>query len=184
MTAIIHQTIPPAEAVRATRCTLCGKRPGRPCTPKGDHLARWLAASSGGRITRDDLKAVIVRLTIVTKWTIVTEERAALAMSTPAAGWNCPTASTRGKTPTARCSRSLSSAPRRSYSARPRRPGRLPPGAWRSPMPSRRSPRPATWRHPSERVARALRLRDPRRRPRSTTGTMTPSPRSAGCART
>ena len=74
---IPQTTLTPAQAVRATRCTLCGKRPGRPCTPKGDHLARWLGTYAARLITRDDLAAVIVRLVVVTKWCVVPEERAA-----------------------------------------------------------------------------------------------------------
>ncbi len=80
MAMTTNATIPvrPAEAVRAIRCRLCRHRPGQPCTPRGDHLARWLAAYEQRRITRDDLKHVIVRLVVVTKWCVVTEtERAA-----------------------------------------------------------------------------------------------------------
>jgi hypothetical protein len=66
-----------AEAVRQTRCQLCSQRPGQPCTPRGDHLARWLAAYGQQAITRDDLRDVIVRLVVVTKWCVVAEERAA-----------------------------------------------------------------------------------------------------------
>ncbi len=77
MSATQSQERQPAEAVRSTRCALCGARPGTPCTPQGDHLARWLAACRRGGITRDDLKHVIVRLVVVTKWCDVTGERAA-----------------------------------------------------------------------------------------------------------
>jgi hypothetical protein len=73
MSAIISQPAPPAEAVRQTRCNLCNARPGRACSRKGDHLARWLAACTAGAITRDGLREVIVRLVVVTKWCVVTE---------------------------------------------------------------------------------------------------------------
>jgi hypothetical protein len=73
MPATQSQTVPPAEAVRSVRCQLCRARPAAACTPRGDHLARWLAASSAGRITRDALKAAIVRLVVVTRWCVVTD---------------------------------------------------------------------------------------------------------------
>ncbi len=71
------RTLTTAEAVRDWPCRLCGRKPGKPCTSKGDHLARWLGAYEQRRITRDDLKHVIVRLVVVTKWCVVPEERAA-----------------------------------------------------------------------------------------------------------
>ncbi|HEX9520521.1 MAG TPA: hypothetical protein VF940_30610 [Streptosporangiaceae bacterium] len=81
MPAIIPQTVAAAEAVRQTRCDLCRARPGKPCRAprgkRGDHLARWLGTYAARLITRDDLAAVIVRLVVVTKWCVVTEERAA-----------------------------------------------------------------------------------------------------------
>lgn len=77
MSAIISRPVSPAEAVRAIRCRLCRRRPGQPCTPRGDRLARWLAAYDRRAIARDDLKHVIVRVVVVTKWCVVTEERAA-----------------------------------------------------------------------------------------------------------
>jgi hypothetical protein len=67
------QERPAAEAVRATRCTLCGTRPGNPCTPKGDHLNRWLGAYSARVISRGQLREVIVRLVVVTRWCVVAE---------------------------------------------------------------------------------------------------------------
>ncbi len=73
MPATQPQTLPAAGAVRSVRCQLCRARPATACTARGDHLARWLAANSAGRITRDALKAAIVRLVVVTKWCVVTE---------------------------------------------------------------------------------------------------------------
>ena len=77
MLAPQSRTVTAAAAVRHARCTLCRARPDRACTRKGDHLARWLGACSAGRISRDDLRDVIVRLVVVTRWCVVTEERAA-----------------------------------------------------------------------------------------------------------
>ena len=57
--------------VRCRRCWLCGVGPGQPCTGRGDHLGRWLAACTDRAISRDDLKAVIVRLVVITKWAVV-----------------------------------------------------------------------------------------------------------------
>lgn len=54
----------PAIGARAVRCA-CRARPGRPCTPSGDHLARYLAADASGMITRDQLTAVITSLVVV-----------------------------------------------------------------------------------------------------------------------
>lgn len=66
----------PAEAVRSTRCVLCRRRPGRACTPRGDHVGRWLQAYGERRISRDELVVVITELTIVTKWCVVEEDAA------------------------------------------------------------------------------------------------------------
>jgi hypothetical protein len=62
-----------ARAVRAVKCRLCGTAPSTPCTSKGDHLARWLAAYAYGAISRADLMEVVVRLTVVTKWCLITD---------------------------------------------------------------------------------------------------------------
>ena len=59
--------------VRCRRCWLCGVGPRQPCTGRGDHLGRWLAAYTDGAITRDDLKAVVVRLVVISKWAVVDE---------------------------------------------------------------------------------------------------------------
>ena len=63
-----------AAVVRQRVCWLCKARPGKPCTDRGDHLGRWLAAYSDKVISRDDLKVVIVRLVVVTKWAVVDEQ--------------------------------------------------------------------------------------------------------------
>lgn len=80
MNETVPTTWPPAVVVRKyTTCQLCRTARGKACTGRGDHLARWLAAYSNGQISRDDLRAVIIGLTVVTKWTVVPEgeERAA-----------------------------------------------------------------------------------------------------------
>lgn len=63
----------PAAVVRQRVCWLCRTRPGKPCTDRGDHLGRWLAAYTDRAISRDDLKVVVVRLVVVTKWAVVDE---------------------------------------------------------------------------------------------------------------
>jgi hypothetical protein len=65
-------------AVRRGACPLCGARAYSPCQigPAGDHLARWLAAYTGRRITRDQLTAEVVRLVMVTKWCVIPERAA------------------------------------------------------------------------------------------------------------
>jgi len=70
------QAAPPAN-VRQVSCPLCWARPAEPCQqyyPRGDHLARWLAACAAGRVTRSQLTAVIGRLTVVTRRVIVSEQ--------------------------------------------------------------------------------------------------------------
>ena len=63
----------PAVTVRQRPCWLCKARPGKSCTDRGDHLGRWLAAYTDRAITRDDLREVIVRLVVVTRWCVVDE---------------------------------------------------------------------------------------------------------------
>lgn len=64
---------PAAVAVRSMPCELCGAAGGTACSERGDHLARWLAACAGRRITRDDVDGVVRRLVVVTKWCVVPE---------------------------------------------------------------------------------------------------------------
>ncbi len=63
----------PAVAVRQRPCWLCHARPDKPCTDRGDHLGRWLAAYTDRAISRDDLGQVITRLIVITKWCVVDE---------------------------------------------------------------------------------------------------------------
>lgn len=62
--------------VRQVCCPLCWARPAEPCQlyyPRGNHLARWLAACAAGWITRGQLAAVIGGLTVVTRRAVVPE---------------------------------------------------------------------------------------------------------------
>lgn len=68
-----------ALAVRGRGCGLCGARPGVSCTGRGDHLARWLDAYRARVISRGALVAVVVRLTVVTKWCVVPGDSAGRA---------------------------------------------------------------------------------------------------------
>jgi hypothetical protein len=77
MPAIIPQTIPPAEAVRQTRCRLCRRRPGKPCTRRGDHLGRWVGALKAGQIDRAALEAALDALTVISWAAVVPSEHAA-----------------------------------------------------------------------------------------------------------
>ncbi|MHB1593875.1 MAG: hypothetical protein ACYCO9_06365 [Streptosporangiaceae bacterium] len=65
-------------AVRRAACPLCGAAAYGPCqlSPAADHLARWLAAYTARRITRDQLTAEVVRLVVVTRWCVVPERAA------------------------------------------------------------------------------------------------------------
>ena len=65
----------PAVIVRGQTCWLCRAKPGQSCTERGDHLGRWLAAYTDRAISRDDLKAVVVRLVVISKWAVVDEVR-------------------------------------------------------------------------------------------------------------
>jgi hypothetical protein len=62
-----------AAQVRRVPCGLCWAAPGTPCQrePEADHLARWLSALKLGRVTRDEVAAVITRLVVITKWSVV-----------------------------------------------------------------------------------------------------------------
>ncbi len=48
-------------SVRAIPCP-CQARSGEPCTPLGDHLARYVSAETAGVISRDCLNAAITKL--------------------------------------------------------------------------------------------------------------------------
>ena len=54
----------PAQAARSVSCP-CHAQPGQPCTPAGDHLARYLHAEQSGAITRPSLTQVIAGLDVI-----------------------------------------------------------------------------------------------------------------------
>ena len=58
--------------MRSVLCP-CQARPGRPCTPHGDHLARYLGAEAAGAISRDHLIAAIATLTVLAPHVVVKE---------------------------------------------------------------------------------------------------------------
>ena len=66
-------------AVRWAACPLCGAAAARPCrlapTP-GDHLYRWLDALASGRLTREQVAGEVVRLVVITKWSLIPERAA------------------------------------------------------------------------------------------------------------
>jgi hypothetical protein len=53
-----------AQATRSVTCP-CHAQPGQPCTPAGDHLARYLHAEKSGAITRQSLTQVIAGLDVI-----------------------------------------------------------------------------------------------------------------------
>jgi hypothetical protein len=52
------------QAARSVSCP-CHAQPGQPCTPAGDHLARYLDAGQSGAITRQSLAQVIAGLDVI-----------------------------------------------------------------------------------------------------------------------
>ena len=52
------------QAARSVSCA-CQAQPGQPCTPAGDHLARYLHAEQSGAITRQSLTQVIAGLDVI-----------------------------------------------------------------------------------------------------------------------
>jgi len=59
---------------------MCWSQPLEACQryPRGDHLARWLAAHEAGRISRDEL-ATVVSLVVIVKASQVIPDTAARA---------------------------------------------------------------------------------------------------------
>lgn len=70
---------------RAIRCA-CGARSGQPCTPGGDHLARYLAADAVGAITRDQLAAVVASLVVIASHVVVIPARLPARWTAPVVG--------------------------------------------------------------------------------------------------
>lgn len=56
--------------VRSVPCP-CGARISQPCTPRGDHLARYLNAEQAGAISRSQLTSVIATLAVLAPHVIV-----------------------------------------------------------------------------------------------------------------
>ena len=59
------------EAARRVNCGECWQVPGKPCTPEGDHVARFGRAMRRGLISGDDLIAVLQALDAFTSATIL-----------------------------------------------------------------------------------------------------------------
>ncbi len=59
------------ELVRQANCGECWQVPGKPCSPKGDHVARFGRAMRRGLISGPDLIAVLQSLDAFTSATIV-----------------------------------------------------------------------------------------------------------------
>lgn len=59
-----------ANPVRSISCE-CDAGPDEPCTPQGDHLARYLRAETAGVIDRDYLTATIARLDVLARQAVV-----------------------------------------------------------------------------------------------------------------
>jgi hypothetical protein len=61
-------------AARLANCGHCWQVPGKPCTPEGDHLARFGRALRRGLITGPDLIAVLQTLDAFTNETVVIDQ--------------------------------------------------------------------------------------------------------------
>ena len=59
------------ELVRQANCGECWQVPGKPCTPEGDHVARFGRAMRRGLISGPELIAVLQSLDAFTSATIV-----------------------------------------------------------------------------------------------------------------
>jgi hypothetical protein len=64
----LHQI---CEAARRANCGECWQVPGKPCTPEGDHVARFGRALRRGLLTGPELIAVLQALDAFTSATIV-----------------------------------------------------------------------------------------------------------------
>ncbi len=67
-----------AAAVRSATCD-CPAPVGQPCTPTGDHLARYLKAEQAGAISREALKGVIGELDVFSRRTLIQPSLGAVA---------------------------------------------------------------------------------------------------------
>jgi len=57
--------------VRRANCPQCWQRPGRPCWPYGDHLARWQHAERRSLITGTDLASAVDGLEVVAPYVVI-----------------------------------------------------------------------------------------------------------------
>jgi len=60
-----------SEAARLANCGHCWRMPGEPCTPEGDHVARYARAMRRGLISGAELIAVLQALGPFTGATLV-----------------------------------------------------------------------------------------------------------------
>src|SRR5580698_5369842 len=83
MTMTTNLTDPAAvAAVRLAQCGHCwAARPGEPCTPGGDHFARWARARRKGLITAEQLAAALDLLPVITNDAIVPDPGPAGALA-------------------------------------------------------------------------------------------------------
>ena len=59
------------EAARLVNCGECWQVPGKPCTPEGDHVARFGRAMRRGLIAGPELIALLQALVVFTNDTVV-----------------------------------------------------------------------------------------------------------------
>jgi hypothetical protein len=76
-----------ARAARSVDCE-CQARAGTPCSPTGDHLARYVRAHQAGALTKDSLTQVIAELDVIAPRALIQRpsERAAPAGAAKASG--------------------------------------------------------------------------------------------------
>ena len=66
----------PAERARMVPCGQCWRVPAEPCTPDGDHLARWLRAERRGMATQAGLAAAVATIEVIAPQAIIAERAA------------------------------------------------------------------------------------------------------------
>jgi hypothetical protein len=69
----VHTITTGLAAVRGRECPLCQTRAGEPCQPKpeGDHLARYLDATTAGHLTRAYMLMVLAELIVIDTCAVV-----------------------------------------------------------------------------------------------------------------
>ena len=71
-------TLAPRKA-RNVMCPMCWALPGRTCSvsgPPGDHLARWIAASKAGQVSREQLAEVVAGIEVIADFVYIYERAA------------------------------------------------------------------------------------------------------------